>query len=190
MARPRRRRPLKPSGPCMAASGSTSRRPKLCSRIPMRMSAPGAFAWSEMSRRSRSRLAARLAEIATREPDVQSPLATRLHGPATCSPRRARSGPAPAECATWMAMIRTSRSSCGGPWNGTPSSISKTRWLVSHRPRPGDPRWSGRRCLGRLVRRLAAEKSAAGDAACARRARVGTVGSRRGGLSWSRSMRR
>ena len=70
LAGPRSRGPRSSVGPATAASGSTRRRPNGCSSTPTPTSAPGASACSETSRRVPRALAARLVELAAREPDV------------------------------------------------------------------------------------------------------------------------
>ena len=65
-------------------------------------------------------------------------------------------------------MTRTFRSSCGGPWNGTPSSNLEDTLARFTAPAAWRSAMIRSTILERLVRRLAAEKNAAGDAACAR----------------------
>ena len=115
-----------------------------------------------------SRLAARLAEIATREPDVTSPLATRLHGPATCCRATGSKWPSACWCATWMAMTLTFPLLLW--WAVERHALVDLEDTLARFTSPAAWRSAMVRStiLGRLVRRLAAEKNAAGDAACAR----------------------
>ena len=65
-------------------------------------------------------------------------------------------------------MTRTFRSSCGGPWNITPLINLEDTLARFTSPAAWRSAMIRSTILERLVRRLAAEKNAVGDSACAR----------------------
>ena len=189
LRRPRRRRRSKPSGRCTAAAASTTSRPSVCSSTPTRTSAPGRVRLLGDEPTYLPPIAARLVELAGREPDVtvRSQLActARRLAPAAgldvaqrlLAARPGRRRPAHSRSCSWWAVERHALADL----DETARAVHDARSLASRHGPVGDP--------GRLVRRFAAEGAGAAmppAPGCLPRHRR----PRRGGRSWPRWTRR